>query len=81
APNTRDKNVYQVADENPEVLDTKFPNDPESRFGLDDIDLTYEEVLEGVYLDLTLESRKDDVSPDKIISRKYGRHTILIDKQ
>ncbi|MHA1129700.1 MAG: hypothetical protein ACTSRC_17100 [Candidatus Helarchaeota archaeon] len=81
APNTRDKNVYQVADENPEVLDTKFPNDPESRFGLDDIDMTYEEVLEGVYLDLTLESRKDDVSPDKIISRKYGRHTVFIDKQ
>lgn len=74
-PNTRDKKIYKQADERPELLDTIFPDDPEGRFKLEDLGLSFEEVLEGAYLDLTLDSRKEDVSPDVLISRKHGRNT------
>lgn len=74
-PNTRDKKVYQNADKQPELLETRYPDDPEGRFHLDDLGLTFEEVLEGAYLDLTRDARKKDVTPDVIISRKHGRRT------
>jgi hypothetical protein len=81
APDTHDKKVYKNADKNPDLLETKFPDDPEGRFKLEDIGLTFEEVLEGAYLDLTLDSRKDEVSPEIIISRKHGRHTEFLWKE
>lgn len=74
-PSMRDKKVYQNADKQPELLDTKYPDDPESRFKLEDLGLTFDEVLEGAYLDLTRDARKEDVTPDAIISRKHGRRT------
>lgn len=74
-PKTHDKKVYQNADKNPELLETKFPDDPEARFKLEDLGLSFDEVLEGVYLDLTTDSRKKDVTPDAILSRKHGRLT------
>ncbi|MFX0137897.1 MAG: hypothetical protein ACFFDN_29920, partial [Candidatus Hodarchaeota archaeon] len=74
-PNTRNKKIYKNADKNPGLLDTKFPDDPQGRFNLDNLNLTFEESLSGAYLDITVDSRKKDVSQDIIISKNYGRHT------
>ncbi|NVM31912.1 MAG: hypothetical protein HWN65_23935 [Candidatus Helarchaeota archaeon] len=81
SPQTRDKKVYKNADQNPELLETIYPDDPDARFKLEDLGLTFEEVLEGAYLDLTLDSRKEDVTPDVIISRKHGRKTEFLWKE
>lgn len=74
-PMTRDKKIYKNADQNPQLLETTFPDDPQARYKLEDIGMTFEEVLDGAYLDLTLDSRKKDVNPDVVISRKHGRYT------
>ena len=77
-PKIKSKKIYKLADKKPQLLETKFPDDPQGRFGLEDLDLTFEEALDGLYLDLTLDSRKKDVSPGSIISKKHGRRTIFL---
>ena len=69
------KQIYKNADKNPELLDTKFPDDPEGRIKLEHLDLTFEESLDGAYLDVTVDSKIKDVSPAIIISKNHGRHT------
>ena len=80
-PDTKNKNTYRKADTEPGLLETRYPDDPVGRLKLDDLGLSFDEVLEGAYLDLTKDSRKADVSPDKIISRKYGRYTEFLWKE
>ncbi len=80
-PQTRDKKIYKNADRTPELLETCYPDDPKARFKLEDLGLTFEEVLEGAYLDLTLDSRKEDVTPEVIISKKHGRNTEFLWKE
>jgi len=74
-PDMKNKNIFKKADAEPGLLESKYPDDPAGRLKLDDLGLSFEEVLEGVYLDITKDSRKADVSPKKIISRKHGRYT------
>ncbi len=81
APKTVDKKIYTDANTHPELLETTYPDDPAGRLKLDDLQLTFEEVLEGAYLDITPDSRRKDVSPAKIISRKHGRHTQFLWKE
>ena len=80
-PKTRDKKIYKNADKDPSLLDTTFPDDPQGRYKLEDIGLTFEEVLDGAYLDLTLDSRKKDVNPGVVISKKHGRYTEFVWKE
>lgn len=77
-PKIKNKKTFKLAVKNPEILETKFPDDPQSRFKLEDLDLTFEEALDGLYLDLTIDSRKSDVSPESIISKKHGRRTVFV---
>ncbi|MHA1748369.1 MAG: hypothetical protein ACTSYF_06955 [Promethearchaeota archaeon] len=74
-PKTKDKKIYKKADSNPDLLESKYPNDPQDRFKLEDIGMTFEEILDGVYLDLTLDSKREDVNPKTVISRKHRRFT------
>ncbi len=80
-PQTKEKKVYKQADTNPTLLDTKFPDDPAGRFTLEDIGMNFEQVLDGAYLDITLDSRKSDISPKSVISRKHGRYTEFLWKE
>lgn len=74
-PNLRSKKIYRKAEDHPELLDSSYPDEPNGRIKLDDLNFTFEEVLDGAYLDVTRDSRREDVSPDVIISKNYGRDT------
>ncbi|NVM52728.1 MAG: hypothetical protein HWN66_03410 [Candidatus Helarchaeota archaeon] len=80
-PNTGKKKIYRKADEHPELLETRFPDDTESRIKMEDLGFTFEEILDGAYLDITRDSRKKDLSPDVVISKKHGRHTKFLWKE
>ncbi|MHA1382833.1 MAG: hypothetical protein ACTSR3_03645, partial [Candidatus Helarchaeota archaeon] len=70
-PNLKDKKVIQNEDFN-----FKFPN-PEQFLKPSDLDLSLDEILNGVYLDVTHET-KEKVTKDHIISQGIGRNTIYV---
>ncbi|NVM56255.1 MAG: hypothetical protein HWN66_21340, partial [Candidatus Helarchaeota archaeon] len=80
-PNFRNKKIYKKADEQPDLLERRYPDDPEGRIKMEDLGFTFEEILDGAYLDITMDSRRNDVSPDIIISKKSGRQTEFLWKE
>ena len=55
----------------------QYPDDPKGRMNTEDLGISFEESLKGVYLDIDFDSRKEDVNPDTIISIGHGRNTEL----
>ncbi|MHA1232093.1 MAG: hypothetical protein ACTSPQ_15770 [Candidatus Helarchaeota archaeon] len=55
----------------------QYPDDPEGRLKGDSIGLSFEESLEGVYLNIDFETKKEMIDSNVIISKGHGRKTIF----
>ncbi|MBD3230194.1 MAG: hypothetical protein GF329_18595 [Candidatus Lokiarchaeota archaeon] len=63
-----------------ENFSAQYPEDPESNLDPKVLDISFKESLKGVLLDIDFYTRKEDLSPDSIISTGYGRKTVFKDK-
>jgi len=68
-PNIKDKKCYLSEDS------LLFKRHPGEKITLDKLNLTLDEALNGVYLDVDSETLDKDISGEKIISKGWGRGT------
>ncbi|NVM56474.1 MAG: hypothetical protein HWN66_22440, partial [Candidatus Helarchaeota archaeon] len=68
-PNMKDKKSYLDEDS----LVFKRPDG--EKITLDKLNLTLDEALNGLYLDIEIETPDEEISGDKIISKGWGRNT------
>ncbi|MHA1269026.1 MAG: hypothetical protein ACTSPY_04500 [Candidatus Helarchaeota archaeon] len=55
----------------------QYPNDPDGRLKGSEIGVSFEESLKGVYLDIDLDTKKENIKSQPVISIGHGRKTVF----
>lgn len=71
-PNLKNKKIYEDEDK------LIFKRSNGKKITLDTLNISLEEALNGLYLDINAETPFEEMSPKKIVSKGWGRKTVFL---